>query len=187
MNVDDAGSTVVKTGTLTATALTGLNMGPSGIAYSGLANLRIDLGSGGNTFLITNTAAGTNTLLNSGKGVDTVNVQATSGPTTVNTGGGSNLNIVNVGSLEPSIGGIVDHIQGSLSVIGNGQDTLNIDDAGSTVAKFATLTGSTLTGMNMGPNGVAYSGLANLNIDLGSGGNTFLISNTSRRHKHAPE
>ena len=37
MNVNDTGSTVAKTGTLTATTLTGLNMGPSGITYSGLA------------------------------------------------------------------------------------------------------------------------------------------------------
>ncbi len=114
-------------------------------------------------------------------GVDTVNVQATSGPTTVNTGGGSNLNVVNVGSLEPAIGGIVDHIQGSLSVIGNGADTLNIDDTGSKIAKTGALTAFTITGLNMGPSGVAFSGLANLNIDLGSGGNTFTIANTSHR------
>ena len=102
MNADATGNTLAKTGTLTATTLTGLSMGPSGITYSGLANLNINLGSGGNTFLISNTAAGTTTFLNSGAGADTVNVQATSGPTTVNTGGGTNHNVVNVGSLEPT-------------------------------------------------------------------------------------
>ena len=179
MNVDDTGSTMSKTGSLTASALTGLNMGPSGIAYSGLANLNISLGSGGNTFLISNTAAGTTTFLNSGTGADTVNVHATSGTTTVNTGGGSNHNIVNVASLEPMTGGIVDNVQGALTVVGNSADTMNVDDTGSTMSKTGSLTASALTGLNMGPSGIAYSGLANLNISLGSGGNTFLISNTA--------
>ncbi|MGA2700304.1 MAG: hypothetical protein ABSH35_04325 [Isosphaeraceae bacterium] len=179
MNVDDTGSTASKSGTLTSTTLTGLNMGPSGITYSGLANLNIDLGSGGNTFLISNTAAGTTTFLNSGTGADTVNVQATSSATTVNTGGGSNHNIVNVGSLEPASDGIVNNIQGALTVAGNGADTMNVDDTGSTIAKTGTLTSSALTGLNMGPSGITYSGLANLNIKLGSGGNTFFINSTA--------
>ena len=101
MNADATGNTLAKTGTLTATTLTGLSMGPSGITYSGLSKLNIDLGSGGNTFLISNTAVGTTTFLNSGTGADTVNVQATSSPTTVNTGGGLNVNVVNVGSRRP--------------------------------------------------------------------------------------
>ena len=74
MNVDDTGSTTAKTGTLTATTLTGMNMGPSGITYSGLATLNISLGSGGttgNTFNIA-VAAGTNlpanTNINAGSG-----------------------------------------------------------------------------------------------------------------------
>src|SRR5262249_17379535 len=45
----DTGSTRAETGTLTATTLTGLGMGPGGISYSGLSNLNIDLGSGGAT------------------------------------------------------------------------------------------------------------------------------------------
>ena len=112
MNVDDTGSTIAKTGTLTATTLTGLNMGPSGIAYSGLANLNIGLGSGGNTFLDQQHRGRHDTFLNSGNGADTVNVHATTGPTTVNTGGGTNHNIVNVGSLEPAAGRLIDTIKG---------------------------------------------------------------------------
>jgi hypothetical protein len=62
LNVDDTGSTVAKAGTLTATTLTGLNMGTGGISYSGLSKLNINLGAGGatgNTFSIT-VAAGQN-------------------------------------------------------------------------------------------------------------------------------
>ena len=179
LNVDDTGSTASKSGTLTPTALTGLNMSASGITYSGLANLNINLGSGGNTFLISNTAAGTTTFLNSGTGADTVDIHATSSPTTVNTGGGSNLNTVNVGSLEPTSGGVVDNIQGALTVIGTGADTMNVDDTGSTLSKTGTLTSAALTGLNMGPSGITYSGLAHLNINLGSGGNTFTVASTA--------
>jgi hypothetical protein len=173
LNVDDTGSTGAKTdGTLTSTALTGLNMGSSGITYSNLGNLNINLGSGGNTFLIQSTAATTTTSLNSGTGADTVNVQTTAGPTTVNTGSGSNANTVNVGSTAPTAGGIVDNIQGTLSVVGNTYDTLNVDDTGSTGPKSGTLTPTSLTGLGMGRAGINYSGLATLNVKLGSGGST---------------
>jgi len=79
MNVDDTGSTAAKIGTLTSTALTGLNMVAAGITYGGLKTLNINLGSGGNTFLIQSTAVPTTTNLNSGTGADTVNIQATGG------------------------------------------------------------------------------------------------------------
>ncbi len=171
-NVDDTGDASGRTGYLTSTQLTGLGMGSQGIAYSALALLNIKLGTGGNTFTIANTASGTTTTVNSGTGSDTVNVQATSGPATVNTGGGSNLNVVNAGSKEPMTGGIVDNIQGALTVVGNGADTMNVDDTGSTTAKTGTLTATTLTGLNMGPSGITYSGLSILNISLGSGGTT---------------
>ncbi len=175
MNMDDTGSVIAKTGTLTATNLTGLNMGSGGIAYSGLAFVNIDLGSGGNTFAIASTIAG-QTLVNSGTGNDTINVQTTNGPTTVNTGGGTNT--VNIGRLSPAVGGIVDLIRGALTVDGSGPDTMNVDDTGSTIAKTGTLTSTTLTGLNMGPQGITYSDLTIARISLGSGGNTFLIVTT---------
>ena len=179
INVSDTGDSTASTSTLTGTALTSTAFGAGGsLSYSSLAKLNVSMGSGGNTFTVANTASGTTTTVNSGTGSDTVNVQATSGPTTVNTGGGSNLNVVNVGSKEPTTGGIVDEIQGALTVLGNGADTMNVDDTGSTTAKTGTLTATTLTGLSMGPGGITYSGLASVNIDLGSGGNTFAIAST---------
>ena len=172
-NVSDTGNSTPSNSTLTPTTLTSTAFGTGGsLSYSSLAKLNIFMGSGGNIFLITNTASNTTTMVNSGTGADTVDVQGTGGPTTVNTGGGSNLNVVNVGSTAPATGGIVDNIQGALIVVGNSADTMNVDDTGSTTAKMATLTATTLTGMGMGAKGITYSGLANLNINLGSGGST---------------
>lgn len=116
------------------------------------------------------TAPGTATTLNSGTGSDTVNVQGTEGPTAVNTGNGSN--VVHVGSLMPTTGGIVDNLRGALTVLGSGGDTMNVDDTGSTGTKSGTLTATTLTGLGMGPGGITYAGISLLNLRLGSGGET---------------
>ena len=195
VNVDDTADTTSNTGTVTATSLTGLGMG-NGINYSSVEALNISLGSGGNTFTVSSTNAATTTTLNSGSaadtinlladsgltyinaqgGNDTINIQSTSAVTNVNTGAGTNT--VNVGSLAPTTGGIVDNIQGALIIVGSGSDTLNIDDTGSAGSKTGTLTATTLTGLAMGASGITYSGLAALNISLGSGGNIFNINNT---------
>jgi hypothetical protein len=57
LNVDDSGSAARKDGVLTPTTLTGLNMGASGITFSGLSRLDVRLGSGagspiGNTLTV---------------------------------------------------------------------------------------------------------------------------------------
>jgi hypothetical protein len=161
-NVDDTGDTTVnQTGTLTATALTGLGMGAKGITYSGLAALNIALGSGGNTF----------------------NVQATAAPTATTVTAATGTNTFNIGSLAPATAGIVGGVQGPLIINGSGNDTANVDDTGdTTVNQMGTLTQSTLTGLGMGPKGITYSGLAVLNINLGSGGNRFFINVSSGKN-----
>jgi hypothetical protein len=84
LNVDDTGSTGQKSGTLTPTTLTGLNMGSAGITYGGLSTLSVHLGSGGstipgspvgNTFTIKDINPLTHTSVDGGvSGNDTVNV-----------------------------------------------------------------------------------------------------------------
>ena len=177
LNVDDTGSTIAKVGFLTSTAITGLNMGPTGVQYQGMGFVNIKLGSGGNTFTIENTITG-QSFLDSGTGADVVNVQTTAGQTTVDTGGG--VDTVNVGNIAPTPGSVVNGIQGPLIIQGDALDTTNVDDTGSTVAKSGVLTSTTLTGLAMGSSGITYSGLAVLNIYLGSGGNTFLVKSTHK-------
>ena len=106
---------------------------------------------GGNTFNVLSTLAGSTT---------TIDPPQLAQP-----------NTFNIGSLAPVlIGGILDNIQGPLTIVGSGADTMNVDDTGSTSAKTGNLTESMLTGLNMA--GITYSGLVNLNIGLGSGGST---------------
>src|SRR5262249_8762193 len=107
-------------------------------------------------------------------------IRSTSPATTLNTGSGTNT--INVGSqagAAPAAPGILDNIQGVLTVQGSGNDTMNVDDTGSSGPKAGTLTGTALTGLGMGASGINYSGLAHLNIALGGGGNGFQISNTA--------
>jgi hypothetical protein len=197
LNVDDTGSAGSKTGILTPTTLTGLGMGASGINYSGVSALNISLGSGGNTFTISDTNASTTSTLNSGSGADTVNLTTDSGTTTINgqdgndtinilstnavtmIATGTGTNTVNIGSNEPSSNGVVQNIQGALTITGGGTTTLNLDDTGDALVATGTLTPSTITGLGMGASGITYSGLAALNISLGASGNTFTISNTN--------
>jgi hypothetical protein len=84
-------------------------------------------------------------------------------------------NTFNVGSKAPGTGGIVDNIQGGLVIAASELDTLNVDDTGSTTAKAGTLTDSTSTGLGLGPDGITYSGLHALHINLGSVVNHFLV------------
>jgi hypothetical protein len=127
-------------------------------------------GAGGETFTVLNTLAGSSTTLQGYGGGDVVNVRATSGPLTVATRGGPRTNVITVGSKAPAFGGVVDLIQGGLTVIGAGADTLIVDDTGSTRRKKGYLTATTLTGLGMGAPGITFSGLAALQIHLGPGG-----------------
>ena len=182
LSLDDTGSTLAKTGTLTATTITGLAMGPSGVTYHAIGTVNVDLGSGANNFTIGATNSSTTTNVNGGSAPETFYVQSTSGPTNVNTGAGTNT--VNVGSndalgtSEPVATSILDLIQGALTVTGNGTDTLNLDDQGSAGHKTGTLTASTVTGLAMGSSGITYNSIATLNTYLGSGGNIFTILST---------
>jgi hypothetical protein len=102
----------------------------------------------------------------------TFNVQSTLAGSTTTIRSGGAADTYNVGSTEPATGGTVDNIQGALTVIGGGGDTMNIDDTGSKGQKSGTLTPTTLTGLNLGAAGITYSGLSTLTVRLGSGGST---------------
>src|SRR5262249_10619652 len=123
-----------------------------GIAYTGLATLTITLGPGGNTFTIATTPTATTTI-STGAGNDTVSVQATGGPTTIHADQGTDT--ITVGTLAPTAGGVLDSIQATLTVTGGGGALLGVDDTGASVPTTGRLTASALTGLGMGPGGIA--------------------------------
>jgi len=114
---------------------------------------------------------------------DTINVQATLNGTTTTIQTGAGVDTINVssdaGRNVPVQGRHIDTIQGPLVITGGGKDTLNVDDSDTASDKSATLTSNSLIGLGMSPSGISYSGLENLNVNLGSGNNVFTIQNTA--------
>ena len=113
LTLDDSASAAGKTGTLTNSTVTGLGMGPAGVVYHTIHTLNINLGSGG----------------------DMMNVQSTAAVTTTTIDTGVGANIVNLGSLAPATGGILNNLAGPLTINGHGSDILNVDDTGSAASK----------------------------------------------------
>ena len=105
-----------------------------------------------------------------------INIQRTSGPTSIITLGGSA--VINIGSQAPASGGILNNIQGAVTVAGDGSTTLNVDDTGQSGNATGTLTSTALTGLGMGPAGISYTGLSTLNIALGGNG-AFTVKSTA--------
>ena len=175
LHVDDTGDDNDNTGNLTSTVLSGLDMGGV-ITYGTLHTANIHLGTGADEFTIVSTHAGI-TNLNTNNGDDTVHIRTTAGLTNVTTGTGTN--IVNIGSLVPTLLGTVNAISslGLLTLDGGGTDTVNVDDTGDADDNIGNLTSTLLTGLNMA-NGVEYAGIETLNINLGSGSDTFRIEST---------
>lgn len=154
VNVGDTGSSIAQTGQLTSTTLTGLGMGEGITSYSGLQSLNILLGSGGNTFNILSTYSATVTTVDTGTGVNAVNITSNAPATT---------------------GGVVSGIAGELIINGQGFDTVNLNDTGDSAGGTLTQTTTTLSGLGMGPNGIVYSSIETLNISLGAGNDTVFI------------
>jgi Ca2+-binding RTX toxin-like protein len=74
MTVFNDGSTADNTGTLSATALTGLGMAAGGITYANTETVEVLLGTGTDTFTVTGTAAGAITAVHGGGGNDRIDV-----------------------------------------------------------------------------------------------------------------
>ena len=127
---------------------------------------------------VQSTAGSTATTINGSNGTDAFNVRATSGPTTLNAGGGND--VIRVGSLAPANRGTVNAMAAALTINGQaGTDQLTVDDSGDTAANTGNLTATTLTGLGMGPAGLTYSTLENLTVNMGSGNDTFNVVGTA--------
>jgi len=117
-------------------------------------------------------------------GNDQINVQGLGAPATVF--GGSGNDTINVGSLAPALGGVLDFIGAGLEVLGGaGTNVLNVDDSGSSANRtgmldsyqvlhlnFYTLTGLGMTG------GITYDNVSAVNVALGSGTDTLAVAST---------
>jgi hypothetical protein len=179
--VTDPNAAAGQTYTLTSTTLQA--QGGTLISYSSLQSLTLSGGPGNDTYGIQGTGTATK-ITTSSANLLTPN----------------NSNTLNVGRQAPTAGGTLAGIQGALTILGGAKDTLTVDDTGDAKAQSGQLSGNefassntatptTLTGLGMGPAGITYlgvggagnsdTGLGQLNINLGSGGNTFTVQDTA--------
>ena len=186
MTVDDSGDALANAGTLGAVSITGLGLGFSGVSYGSVENLTVNLGSGADTFTVAGTNETTTTTVNGGGGNDTISVQSTSSSATAartTISGGAGNDRITVGNPVPVFGTTaltVAGIQGGLTVRGDaGSDTLTIDDTADLNFTSGQLTATGLTGLGMGPGGVAYDGsVEEMKVLLGDGGAFFTVAST---------
>ena len=156
LNIDDSGSVISGSAVLTSSSLVGLGLG-AGITYSFINSLNITLGLGQVAVSIQSTNLATRATVNTGPAAD----------------------VVNIGSQNLPAAGLLSGIQGPLSILGAGSDTLVFNDAADTATLSGALTATTLSGLGMGSAGVSYSGVSALNLYLGSGAVTMNVISTA--------
>jgi hypothetical protein len=164
------GQTTTTSASGTVTQVTGL--GPAFLVANPEDKLVVQPGDGDTTVNVATTTQAGELDINGGIGTDVYNFKSVSGPTTVTAQGG--FNTFNVGSTAPAAGGTLGGIKAALTLNGSGgSDTANVDDTGDTTDRTdGLLTDTKLTGLGMAGS-VTYGGLAALNVNLGSGNDSF--------------
>lgn len=195
--VDDSADTTARSATISNSAVTGLSVGA--IHYTGaylnanhspigVAALKVNGGSGGNTFDVLSTAAQTPVDLNSGLGNDTVlvrgnssalNIQGSSGTDTVRLGyRGLLISPVLTTALKaqltpiirfPYLSGSMVNLTAPVNVSNtSGKTSLVLDDSGDAVGRTINLSSTQVTGMS--PGAITYgTGVTSLSINAGLG------------------
>ncbi len=187
LNIDDSGDSSAQTVEVNTGAISYPNTivyyTPTNTSSGGVVSLNIYGGSGGNTFNV----EGTNNLynnysLNTGAGNDTVNVYSTTGQISINNPGGQDTVNVGLGSMSS--------INGNISAFGNGSTSLYVSDSNDTTARTATMNDGSVSGLGAGtgtiywtPTSSATGGVIYVEVDGGSGGNTFNVNNTSNLYQ----
>src|SRR5262249_6110135 len=124
---------------------------------------------------------GADTLqLNLDAGNDIAYVKSTLAGLVTTINGGADDDQVHVGSQANTHTGSLNSIAGKLVVNGDtgNADALYLYDQTDSAANTGDLIPTQITGLGMGTLGISYAGLESLNINLGSGGNTFTIEDT---------
>jgi len=170
LTVDNSGDLADTAGVLSDARLTGLGL-TGQIDYGSFEALTLLTGAVNDVLTIESTHKG-QTVVNTGEGNDTVNVETILGATSIDLSVGDDT--VNIGNLQQRLSGIA----AQLTVKGgSGSNTLNVVDAGSTTDNTGILTANQISGLGMNAQ-VNYSSFATLDIHLGGGNDALTIENT---------
>jgi hypothetical protein len=158
-----------------------LNLAPAAINYQqnpiGSLHVNVTGGSGKDAYTVTDTphnaqfALGSMTL-NTGSGVNQVNVQGTSGPLAIQGHGGTDT--VTVGSLAPALGGTLANIHGAVSVSNTTNSTsLIVDDSGDPAARSVTISFDSVVFAGIGAPINYFAGVKSVDVFGSKGGDVF--------------
>jgi hypothetical protein len=127
--------------------------GSAGVTYSGITSVAVYGGSGGDTFNINSTAAGTPLFIIAGAGNDTFNLAALSGS--------------------------LDNIQGTVFLNGGGgTNAVNVDDQNKSLTQTYAITATTVNRGGLFA-GLTYASIQDLFVNGGTGADIYNILSTS--------
>jgi hypothetical protein len=172
LNIDDGASTVDTTYMITSSSIA--RTGSAVLSYAGnITNLVLTGGSGNNTYSVASTLATYPTTLNTGCGIDTVNVLGSTGPLFVNNGGsGNRVMLSNAATTLAGVGHVILNDPSNRAAV-------TVDDSGFTGSTDYTLT-STQVAAAAWPNFLLiYNDPASLTLDGGTGVDQFNIESTA--------
>ncbi|NJO77574.1 MAG: hypothetical protein HC827_03010 [Cyanobacteria bacterium RM1_2_2] len=177
--------------TVTNSTITGLGM-DSRFQYSGMDHINVQLSANQDEITLVSNYTGSLDF-NLGEGDDIITLVNTAGQTRIAAEAGQDTVVVNTISQATTIelgegddavrlnntGNTVNQIAALLTVVGgDGQDRMTVNDSGDGSDNAGVLTNTSLTGLGMAA-GVQYSGLETLDVQLGSGSDTFTVQSTS--------
>jgi PKD domain len=189
--IDDAADTVARNVTMSISGDFGTitNVAPAPIKYAARTVTTVTIngsnpgvGKVGNTFTVQDTVDAFGipvTTLNTGNGIDTVNVQRTTGKLTVN--GQNSRDTVNVG-----LNGNMQSIKRALTITNAGSfSAINLNNQADNTARTVTLNANNSIGVatisDLAPALITYTtfDLSKLTINTGAGADTFTVNDTA--------
>ena len=177
--VDDSADTADRTVTINNSGITGLAPAALNFNAVSITSLTVFGGAGDNTYTVTGPPARTSTTLNTGTGVDTVNVLS-SGTSfdltvfqlTVSSSGGDGNDTVNLGNA-----GSMQNIFGVVTVTNVTSTTnLNLNDTADASARPVTLAAGSVTGLS--PNTINFDDTVAVTLNAGDGANSYTVTGT---------
>jgi hypothetical protein len=152
--------------------ITGLAPAALNFTSFSVSTLTVLGGSGNNAYTISGYPAASGITLNTGGGVDAVNVQFAFVPLTIDSTAGSGADVITLGDANATLSGI----SAAVTVNAAATDSLVLNDQGFTGGRTFLVSDTAVTWAGQT---VSYSGLGSLTIKGCTGGNTFDVPATS--------
>lgn len=177
LTIDDSADTAARNITLSRSSVSGLTINPISFALANLSSVTVNGGKGGNTVTVTDTLPRISTTVNTGTAADSVFIQRTTGPLTINGQNGADDVAVGLGGSLQSITGVL-----TVTNLGN-YSTLSLVDYADPIQRTVTMdvgaTYGTVSGLSPALIRYRKQDVRALTVSAGDGSDSFTINNTA--------